>query len=99
MSKQEVEIFAITKTPRRLIDGSKPPSLDRFVLQPGRHKLERIPNPFGREDTWLVLKGTLIGFAEEAWHAWKNGVLDHQGQPTDWGDWEIIIEEIKVRKS
>jgi hypothetical protein len=38
------------------------------VVAAGRHEVERINNPHGKEGTpWLVLKGTMIGAAETWW--------------------------------
>lgn len=92
-------MFATTKTQRKLCDGSKPGTA-YFNLQPGRHELERVPNPKIKNGAlWLVLKGTKIGMAEKAWRQWTNGViiddLSHPnfGKPADWGDFEIIIED------
>ena len=61
-------------------------------VAPGRYELEKIPNPFGHEASWLVLKGTMVGMTEEAWKQWRNGEGIH-GKPVDWGEFEIIIEE------
>lgn len=41
------------------------------IIPPGRHEIQRIPNPYGYPSPWLVLKGTLIGAAEDFWR-WQN---------------------------
>ena len=91
-------MIAILKKTWELIDGA---SNGRAKVQagPGEVELERIPNPYGHQADWLVLKGTRIGMAEGAWRQWQNGNIvdnpDHpdHGKPTDWGEWEIIIKE------
>jgi hypothetical protein len=92
-------MFVRTKTVWKLVDGSKPGTA-YFNLQPGRHELERIPNPRIKNGVpWLVLKGTKIGWAECAWKQWKNNEPyedpDNPGVTlfTDWKEFEIVIEE------
>lgn len=38
------------------------------TLEAGEHFVERVPNPFGSEDTpWLMIVGTSIGASEAYW--------------------------------
>jgi hypothetical protein len=67
----------------------------------GTHEMERIPNPFFKNNTfWLVLKGTMIGASEGSWRQWINdGSLvtnpdnPNFGKPIDWGEDEIVIRD------
>lgn len=70
------------------------------IIPAGSHEVERIPNPCGggrgrghRNSPWLVLKGTKIGMAEGAWRQWENGAVNEKGEPTNWGDSEVVITE------
>jgi hypothetical protein len=64
------------------------------VIPKGVHEVERIPNPLGHPGApWLVLKGTLIGATEGSWRQWRNGTLNARGEPIDWGDFEVVVEE------
>lgn len=70
------------------------------TLPSGTHEVERIPNPFGSpNDPWLVLVGTKKGATEISLMKWENGkIIDNPGSPshgelTDWGEFEIIIED------
>ena len=89
-------MFAILKRDWMMIDGE---TGEDKTITAGRHEIERIDNPFGHDNPWLVLKGSKIGRAENAWRDWENkGTINHpghpkHGQPIDWGDREIIIEE------
>lgn len=73
--------------------------LVKAIIPAGRHEVERIPNPFGHNNSWLVLKGTLIGASEGSWREWKNGELADNphhpnfGKPIDWKEFEVVIEE------
>ena len=77
------------------------PKGTKTTIPPGRHEVERIPNPLGYPDApWLVLVGTKIGATEGSWRQWKNGDGVNKnpdspdyGKPIDWGDFEVIIEE------
>ena len=40
--------------------------MEGATIPTGRYEMERIPNPFGCPNPWLVLKGTKIGQAEVA---------------------------------
>jgi len=37
-------------------------------LQPGRYELEKIPNPYGHAQPWILVRGTKLGMAEKAWY-------------------------------
>jgi hypothetical protein len=63
------------------------------VIPVGRHEVERVRCPLGHDCNWLVLKGTLIGGAEGFWRDWRNGDLNDDGQPIDWGEFEVVVEE------
>jgi hypothetical protein len=62
-----------------LIDGSTPDKT-KVEVKPGVYDLERIPNPYGHDAAWLVLKGTKIGGAEGWWRDWTGGPIEHQIQ-------------------
>lgn len=51
----------------------------------GKHEIERIPNPLGCNNSWLVLKGTKIGGSENFLRRFKKGFWR--------GEFEVIIEE------
>lgn len=53
-------------------------------IHPGKHEIERIANPRGEKEPWLVLKNTTIGHEESYWHQWKGDHLGH---------WEVNIKE------
>ncbi len=82
-----------------MLDYSQSGNSRKVNVEPGTYELERIPNPSGYEGSWLVIKGTTIGQSEAAWRQWKNGVLidnpgqPSHGQPVDWGEYEIFIQE------
>lgn len=55
----------ILKTGWSFLDGSDPTNPNKHVEVPaGRHEIERVSNPFGFENKWLVLKGTKTGAGE-----------------------------------
>jgi hypothetical protein len=83
-------MFATLKRTWDLIDGE---THKRVPVKPGRYELDRIFNPFGHIAPWLVLKGTKIGQAEGAWRDWRNGMINNDGKPIDWGEFEIVIED------
>ena len=64
-------IFSTTSRELIFIDGLKPDYVP-VVLPPGRHHLERIPNPYGGQRNWLVLAGTKIGSLEVFWRFWED---------------------------
>jgi hypothetical protein len=79
-------------------DHSKHRDHAKTNVKPGVYELERIPNPYGLRQDWLIIKGTTIGMAEVAWRQWQNGPIDNPGSPNhgkavNRGDWEIVIEE------
>ncbi len=52
------------------------------VIAPGRHEMERIPCPVSDSGpTWLVLKGTQTGMAEDAWRR-NNATIEEDGVAT-----------------
>lgn len=56
------EIIAITKKSWRLMDPNGGAEFESFIdLPSGSHQLEIKPSPYGRDEMWLVLKGTSIG--------------------------------------
>ena len=56
--KMEVLMFATLGREWELLDGKT----KHFAkVAPGRYELEKIPNPFGHEASWLVLKGAMGG--------------------------------------
>lgn len=72
----------------------------RVVIPEGRHRVTKVKSPFGFGGDWLVLEGTQTGLPENCWRQWKNGEFiinakghTRYGQPNDWDDREIIIEE------
>ncbi len=72
------------------IDASKKTREERkTTIPPGRHEIERIPNPLGLGGFWLVLKGTLIGAAENSWRQWIREKGDNEGDR----NFDIVIEE------
>jgi len=76
-------MILVSKRNWEVHDGSKASGNDDAIVPPGRHEIERVPNPFGFEAPWLVLKGTLIGATEGFWRQW-----------TDYSDdFQIVIEE------
>ena len=54
------------------------------VIPTGTHEVERIPNPRGRGNDWIVLKSTQIGAGEVFWRQWEGA---------EWGEAEVRIEE------
>jgi hypothetical protein len=92
-------MFMILKRNWEALDASKPPGDNTAIIPAGRHEVERIPNPYGHNGYWLVLKETLIGGSEGSWQQWRNSelVTDEKhpnfGKPIDWGTWEVVIEE------
>ncbi len=48
-------------------DVSDPERLVNATIPAGTHDIERIPNPYGHDAPWLVLKGTKIGASEGSW--------------------------------
>lgn len=46
------------------------------TIPPGRHEVERIPNPYGHASPWIVLKGTTIGACEGFWRDWNHKPSD-----------------------
>ena len=50
----------------QVADASQP-SYVPANIPAGTHEVERVPNPYGNEGDWLVLKGTKIGAKEEFW--------------------------------
>lgn len=87
-----------TKREWEALNGATTP-ISPATISVGRHEIERVPNPAGHPANWLVLKGTLIGAAEDSWRQWENGRLaddpnhPNYGKPVDWGQFEIVIEE------
>ena len=73
-------MFMTLKRSRSAFDGSQKGKT--VTIPEGRHEIEGVGNPFGDKTKWLVLKGTLIGGAEDFWR-----VCQREG----WGD--VIIEE------
>ncbi|MEK7641534.1 MAG: hypothetical protein AAB365_00905 [Patescibacteria group bacterium] len=85
-----------TNAPWDLIDASRAKMCDsrviRVTLLPGRHKFERITNPYGPRavSDFLVLRGTLHGFAESYW------------QLLEWNEEEkfrVVIEDDSEQQS
>lgn len=72
----------ITKRTFTVLDGAN--NGKEVPLPIGEHEIERVPNPFGHDAPWLVVKGTLIGQVEEAWR-------QYEGEEN--GDWEVTIKE------
>jgi hypothetical protein len=93
------KIFLTLKRVWEVLDGSKPGT--KTTIPPGRHEFVRVKNPFGHKAPWLVLKDTLIGATEGFWRDWQNGTLADNphhpsfGKPIDWGDCEIVVEEVE----
>lgn len=89
-------MLATLKRPWEMLDVERKGNI---IVPEGRYPLERIDNPFGHLEPWLVIKGTEIGMAESFWRYWKNGkIINDPGHPyhgklADWGEFEIIIEE------
>lgn len=80
-------MFIILKKDWDVRDGSDPTKVHiRVKIPAGRHEFERVQNPFNHSNTsaWLVLKGTLKGFPEEAWRSYVG---------SRWNEWEVKIEE------
>lgn len=95
-------MFIVLKREWEVLDGAARGK--KVNIPPGRHEVERIPNPFGYPGTWLVLKGTIIGQGEKAWRQWQNDgqPIDNPGHPNHgkvilWGDDEVVIEEATRR--
>ena len=60
-------IFLTVFRVRRVIDKKL---AKKVAIQPGRHEMERIPDPDGLADhPWLVLQGTMTGQSEAFWRA------------------------------
>lgn len=87
------KFFLTLKRTWEVADGAKPGTTT--TIGPGRHEFVKVPNPRGHKAPWLVLKGTLIGACEGFWRDWQNGDLNEGGQPIDWGDFEVIVEELE----
>jgi hypothetical protein len=91
-------IKATLKSDWEMLDASVSPP-KKITIQAGLYVLERIDNPCGHRGTWLVLMETKIGMAEGAWKQWINGIKADEpghpacGQPIDWGEFEIVLEE------
>lgn len=78
-------MFLTVKRDWQVPDGSKPKgSGERAVIPAGRHEIERVPNPFGHDAPFLVLKGTLIGGTEGSWRQWEGA---------ENGEFQVIIED------
>jgi hypothetical protein len=54
------------------------------TVSPGTHQIERISNPLGHSEDWLVLVNTKIGQAESDWRLWES---------PEWGDSQVVIVE------
>lgn len=65
-------MYMILHSERSAIDASLHWSHPAYntTIPAGRHEVERIPNPLGSRGSFIVLKGTLIGGAEEMWLEW-----------------------------
>lgn len=50
-----------------MIDHSKPENEEDVKVPAGEYELERIPNPYGFDGNWLVLRGTTTGMSEGSW--------------------------------
>jgi hypothetical protein len=74
-------------------------SAKMMAVELGVNELERIPNPVGKIEPWLIIKDTTIGMPENRWRLWINGHVfnredpENCGKPTDWGEFEIVLEE------
>ena len=86
-------IFMILKREWLMCDGIS--ASNHVTVPAGRHEMERIANPFGHPAPWLVMKGTQIGATEGSLRSWANGILNAEGEPIDWGEWEIVLEEVE----
>ena len=82
-------MFMTLKRPCVVLNGEF--TREEFGLQvdvsilPGRHEIERIPNPRNLDGypSWLVLKGTKIGAAEGHW----------RDQELETEEFHVLIEE------
>ncbi|MDO8594857.1 MAG: hypothetical protein Q7R93_05110 [bacterium] len=85
----------IVKRQWEVLDGSEPRTAPNRLtkIPPGRYEIERIPNPYGHEAPWLVLKGTKIGGTEGSWRQWENKPGKEDTKPSDWGEFEVVIED------
>jgi len=48
-----------------VLDGTQEHKTARMPA--GKHELVEIQNPYGHQETWLVVKGTMIGAAKRWW--------------------------------
>ena len=62
------------------------PEIIAISIPSGTYEIEEIPNPFGFEGNWLIIKGTQIGAPEMAIVKWAQKVF-----PKYQRDEEIII--------
>jgi hypothetical protein len=88
--KEALSVTTIKATLKRtwqMNDFSKPQNSDLVDVSAGEYELERIANPHGHRCTCLVLKGTMIGWAEPAWLA-QIGPSSRK-----YPEFEIILEE------
>lgn len=71
--------------------------LEKATIPIGKHEMERIPNPLGYPNPWLVLKGTKIGQAETTWRKRRPEPNEEQSRPqreeVDQDGISVTIEE------
>ena len=77
MAKSESRLFIVLHKEWKLNNASNPTDIREKMIPPGKHEVERIPNPLGVKGAfWLVLAGTRTGAGEN----FLRGFESHAGE-------------------